>query len=131
MGLQEKRLAQTIQQKELPEFQAELHTITGFEPQVEILWDTFIAYDTYPLSRLTGSLFREITQALASICTDDLGKSLLKANLTTIRLENTDDEEKVVTSFEDKILYIKAQLVQGVYHMPGSSQIQELIEKKL
>jgi hypothetical protein len=131
MGLQEKRLAQQIQQNELPAFQAEIKQITGMEPKIEILWDTFIAYDTYPLSRQTGSVFRDIKNAFEGICKDDFGKEALNGNLDTIKIENTDNADNYACTYEHKVLYIKAQLVQGVYHTPSYSDIQEMIEKKL
>jgi hypothetical protein len=131
MGLVEKRLARQLQETAVPQFEAELKSITGFEPKVEILWDTFIAYDEYPLTRLEGSLLPEILTALRSICQDDLGREALQANLERIRLENTDDENGVDIRFADKELYIKVQLAGGVYRMHSAEQMQRLLERAL
>ena len=52
MGLQEKRLAKEIQTEKLPAFEAKIKEIAGYEINVDVDWDTFTAYDSYPLSRL-------------------------------------------------------------------------------
>lgn len=131
MGLQEKRLAKNIQDNVLPGFIAETKSITGFEPTLDINWDTFLAYDEYPLSRLEGDILPELLEVFKSICRDEMGREALQSALKTIRLENTDDEEGVELRFADGELYHKMQLAGNTYRRYAADQIITLIEKSL
>jgi hypothetical protein len=131
MGLTEKRLAKEIQDNDLPTFVSAVQQVTGFEPKVEIDWDSFTAYDSYPLTRLRDDLLPEILTAIQNICVDDMGKEALKAAMTTIRLENTDDREQVELQFADKVLYQKAQLAGSVYSRYNADNMTELLLKSL
>ena len=131
MGLAEKRLAKRIQDEILPGFETELKSLSGFAPRLEINWDSFIAYDEYPLSRLEGSVLPELLDVFRSICRDDLGKEALASALEVIKIENIDDENGVELSFENKVLYHKMQLAGGTYRMHSADQIISLLEKSL
>ncbi|MDX2282286.1 MAG: hypothetical protein NW218_22035 [Saprospiraceae bacterium] len=131
MGLQEKRLAKNIQDNVLPGFLEAVKTITGFEPKLDINWDSFIAYDEYPLSRLEGDIFPSLLEVFQSICRDEMGREALKSALKSIRLENTDDEEGVELRFADGELYHRMQLAGGTYRRHGADQIISLLEKSL
>ncbi|MFM9951946.1 MAG: hypothetical protein ACKV1O_28710 [Saprospiraceae bacterium] len=131
MGLQEKRLAKNIQDNVLPGFIAELTAIGGFEPSLEINWETFIAYDEYPLTRLEGDVLPGLLEVFKSICRDDMGREALQSALKTIRLENTDDESAVELRFADSELYHKMQLAGGTYRRFSEEQIIALLEKSL
>jgi hypothetical protein len=131
MGLTEKRLAKEIQDNDLPTFISAVQQAAGFELKVEIDWDSFTAYDTYPLTRLRDDLLPEILTTVQNICIDDMGKDALKAAMTTIRLENTDDSEQVKLQFADKVLYQKAQLAGSVYSRYNADNMTELLLKSL
>jgi hypothetical protein len=131
MGLTEKRLAKEIQDNDLPTFISAVQQAAGFELKVEIDWDSFTVYDTYPLTRLRDDLLPEILTTVQNICIDDMGKDALKAAMTTIRLENTDDSEQVKLQFADKVLYQKAQLAGSVYSRYNADNMTELLLKSL
>jgi hypothetical protein len=131
MGLTEKRLAKQLQDEAIPKFQAEIQAIAGYTPTLDINWDTFTAYDEYPLTRLEGDIFPELLEVFQSICRDDMGKEALKSALTTIRLENTDDEQGSILTFEKNVLYLKMQLAGNVYRRHSAEQITKLLERSL
>lgn len=74
MGLQEKRLAKDIQENALPAFMAEVKSVAGFEPELNIDWHTFTVYDEYPLSRLEGDILPGMIEVFKSICREIWGK---------------------------------------------------------
>lgn len=131
MGLAEKRLAKHIQDNVLPGFMEQVKSITGFEPMLEINWDTFTAYDEYPLSRLENDILPSLIEVFQSICRDDLGREALQSALKTIRLENTDDDNAVEVSFSDGVLYHRMQLAGGTYSRYSADHIIALLEKAL
>ncbi|HMN88508.1 MAG TPA: hypothetical protein PKD70_02300 [Saprospiraceae bacterium] len=131
MGLAEKRLAKQIQEQDIPAFQSEIRNLTGFEPQLEILWDTFTAFDEYPLTRLQNDILPGLVEVLQSICRDDMGKEALAGTLNTIRLENTDDSDRVTLTFEAGVLFHKMQLAGDTYSRYSVAQIIELLEQTL
>ncbi len=131
MGLAEKRLAKQIQEQDVPAFQSEIRNLTGFEPQLEILWDTFTAFDEYPLTRLQNSILPDLIEVFQSICRDDLGKEALAGALKTIRLENTDNPDGVTLTFEGGVLYHKMQLAGDTYSRYSVAQIIQLLEQAL
>jgi hypothetical protein len=131
MGLAEKRLAKQIQEQDMPNFQYKIKNPTGFEPELDILWYTFTAYDEYPLTRLQNTILPESVEGFQSICRDDLGKEALAGVLKTIRLENTDDQNAVTLTFEGGVLFYKVQLAGGTYSRYSTKQIIQLLEQVL
>lgn len=49
MGLAEKRLAESIKTGSLPALESKLNDLAGYPIKVAVDWNTFTAYDTYPL----------------------------------------------------------------------------------
>ncbi|WP_375578538.1 hypothetical protein ABWH96_16125 [Marivirga tractuosa] len=130
MGLQEKRLAKEIQAEKLPEFEAKVKEITGSDIKVDIDWDTFTAYDSYPLSRL-DIVFDDISSFLKKICADDLGKEALQEKLNTIKLTNTDNPEELKMELSDNVLSFKLQLAGSSFGAYTDSQIVSYVESQL
>jgi hypothetical protein len=131
MGLVERRLAKEIQDTKIPEFKAELKTVTGFEPELDIKWDTFIAFDEWPLNRLRDSMLPSIMEVMKNICIDDMGKDALKAGLTKIILVNTDKGDDVEIRYANKELYVCGQMAGDSHYSYGSDHIQTLLEKNI
>ncbi len=131
MGLAEKRLAKQIQEQDLPNFQSIIKNLTGFDPELDILWDTFTAYDEYPLTRLQNTILPELIEVFQSICRDGLGKEALEGALKTIRLENTHDQNEVTLTFEGGVLFHKVQLAGDTYSRYSTEQIIQLLEQAL
>lgn len=115
----------------LPAFQAELKSVLGFEPLLDIDWESFSAYDEYPLSRLEGDILPGLLGVFRSICRDDLGREALQSALNRIRLEHTDDEGAVELRFAGGELYHKMQLAGDTYRRHSEEQILALLEKAL
>lgn len=130
MGLAEKRLAKEIQTNQLPAFEAKVKEIVGSDVKVDIDWDTFTAYDSYPLSRL-DIVFSDLEGFLKKICSDDLGKEALQETLDTIKLTNTDNRDEVKMELKDKVLDLKFQLAGDSFSSYTDSQIADYVEKQL
>jgi glycerol dehydrogenase-like iron-containing ADH family enzyme len=131
MGLAEKRLAEKIKVEEFAPFITELHQITGSNIAVEINWDTFIAYDEYSLTRMKSNIFEVIIDAFKHICQDQLGKDAVAEGVSTIKIANSDDLEKLHFSFENKVVEVVVALGGGTYSCWGSGDYIKKIEEKL
>lgn len=131
MTLQEKRLIANIEEQELPKFKTQLKEILGFEPAVEINWDTFAGTDEFPFTRLTGVLFRDLGQGLKLIAKDQLGKGALQAAFDRIKIENTADPKETRYTLANKELFLKVQLAGSVMSSPNPSQFSDWLEKLL
>jgi hypothetical protein len=130
MGLAEKRLAESIKVEKLPEFEAKLKDKAGYDIKVDIDWNTFTAYNQYPLERL-DIIFDDLESFVKKICTDDMGKEALKEKLTTIHLTNTENNDEVNMELKDNTLYLTHQLVQSSFSSQTDSQIADYVEKLL
>jgi hypothetical protein len=131
MGLAEKRLAEKIKVEEFAPFLSEFHQITGSNIAVEINWDTFIAYDEYSLTRMKSNIFEALTDAFKHICQDQLGKDAIADGVSTIKITNTDDLEKLSFSFENKVVDITLALGGYITSSWGSDDYIKKIEEKL
>ena len=130
MGLAEKRLAESIKTEKLPEFEAKLKDKAGYDIKIDIDWNTFTAYDQYPLSRL-DIIFDDLESFVKKICSDDMGKEALQDKMTTIQLINTDNNDDVKMELKDKTLTLTVQLVQGSFSSQTDSQIASYVEPLL
>jgi hypothetical protein len=131
MGLAEKRLAEKIKVEEFAPFLTQLHQITGSNIAVEINWDTFVAYDEYSLNRMQSNVFEKITDAFKHICQDQLGKDAVAESISSIKIANSDDIDKLHFSFENKVIDIVVALGGGTYSAWDSSDLITKIEAKL
>lgn len=130
MGLAEKRLAQEIQNEKLPAFESKIKDISGYDIKVDIDWDTFTAYDTYPLSRL-DIVFDDLTGFVKKICADDLGKEALKEKMSTIKLTNTENADDLKMEFSGDVLDLRVKLAGDSFSAYSDSQIASYVEGQL
>ena len=130
MGLAEKRLAESIKTEKLPEFEAKLKDKAGYDIKIDIDWNTFTAYNEYPLSRL-DIIFDDLESFVKKICTDDMGKEALQEKMTTIHLTNTENNDEVKMELKDKTLFLTVQLVQSSFSSQTDSQITGYVESLL
>lgn len=130
MGLAEKRLAESIKTEKLPEFEAKLKDKAGYDIKIDIDWNTFTAYDQYPLERL-DIIFDDLESFVKKICSDDMGKEALQDKMTTIQLINTDNNSDVKMDLKDKTLTLTVQLVQASFSSQTDSQIASFVEPLL
>lgn len=127
MGLAEKRLAESIKTEKLPKFEEKLNERAGYPIKVDIDWNTFTAYDEYPLSRL-DIIFDDIESFVKKICVDDMGKEALKEKLSTIHLTNTDQREAVKMELKDNTFALTVQLAGGSFSSNTDSQMASYVE---
>lgn len=127
MGLAEKRAAEAFKTAELPAFEAKLKDSAGYDIKVDIDWDTFTAYDQYPLNRL-DVVFEDLESFVKKICSNDTGKEALQGKLSTIQLSNSDDDADVKMEFKDHTLSLTVQLVKDYFSMQTDSQIAKYVE---
>ncbi|PKB17158.1 hypothetical protein [Flavobacterium sp. 5] len=130
MGLAEKRTAESIKTEKLPAFEAKLKDKAGYDIKVDINWDTFTAYDQYPLSRL-DIVFDDLESFVKKICSDDMGKEALQDKMSTIQLTNSDNNDDVKMELKDNTLSLTVQLVQGSFSSQTDSQIANYVEALL
>ena len=131
MGLAEKRLAEGIKTDSLPKFKSDLQEISGFPIEVEINWDTFTAFDSYPLSRLENYVFNDVKEAIKKICQDDMGKEALKEKLSTINITNTDNPEAFYMELKDSTLYLTEKLYGDTFSNHMTNMVVDYIESQL
>jgi len=130
MGLAEKRLAESIKTEKLPQFEAKLKDKAGYDIKIDIDWDTFTAFNQYPLERL-DIIFDDLESFVKKICADDMGKEALKDKMTTIHLTNTENNDEVNMELKDNTLFLTLQLVQASFSSQTDSQIANYVEKLL
>lgn len=127
MGLAEKRAAEAIKTETIPVFLEKLKSIAGYDIALDIQWDTFTAYDQYPLSRL-DIVLSDIESFVKKICSDDMGKEALQDAMQSIKLINSDKNEDVKMELKNKVLSLTVQLVQGSFSSQTDSQIASYVE---
>ncbi|RAV98226.1 hypothetical protein [Pseudochryseolinea flava] len=130
MGLAEKRLAESIKSEKLPAFESKLNQIAGYPIKLDIDWNTFTAYDQYPLSRL-DIVFDDLESFVKKICKDDMGKEALKDKMEVIALVNTDSRDAVTMALNNKTLTLTMQLAGNTFTSQPDSQIADYVEKLL
>lgn len=130
MGLAEKRLAESIKVEKIPAFEAKLKDKAGYDIKVDVDWNTFTAYDEYPLSRL-DIVFDDLESFVKRICSDDMGKEALQEKMSTIHLTNSDNNDDVKMELKDNTLSLTVQLVQGSFSSQTDSQIASYVESQL
>ncbi|MFH6995444.1 hypothetical protein [Flavobacterium sp. FlaQc-48] len=130
MGLAEKRLAESIKVEKLPAFEAKLKERAGYDIKVDIDWNTFTAYDEYPLSRL-DIVFDDVASFVKKICSDDMGKEALKEKLNTIHFTNSENNDDVKMELKEDTLFLTVQLVQSSFNSQTDSQIANYVEALL
>lgn len=130
MGLAEKRLAESIKTEKLPAFEEKLKERAGYDIKVNIDWNTFTAYDEYPLSRL-DIVFDDLESFVKKICSDDMGKEALQESMTTIDITNKDDSSAVKMELKDETLFLNFQLAGSTFSSYTDSQIASYVEGKL
>jgi hypothetical protein len=134
MGLNEKRLAKEIKENKFPAFEKQLNDL--FPVKTTVDWDSFAAYDEWPLNRMEEYLFTPLTEAFTKITSDDIGKEALKEKITEINLKCTDKDEDQKLELKDKTLYYVVQLASlgggaGGFSSHGEDGIRRYIENLL
>ncbi|WP_130735748.1 hypothetical protein [Flavobacterium sp. J27] len=131
MGLAEKRLAATIQTDSLPKFESEIQELAGYPISVAINWETFTAFDSYPLSRLENYVFNDVKDAIKKICQDAIGKEALQEKVTCIHITNTDKSEAFQMELKDNTLFLTERLYGDTFSNHMTNMIVDYLEPLL
>lgn len=131
MGLAEKRKAEAIKTDALPKFESQLNEAAGYPINVEIDWNSFTAFDEYPLSRLENFVFGDVLGFVKKICADDMGKEALQDAMTTIHIKNTDQDSEFNVELKDKCLFLTEQLTGGAFSNHRTDMLVKFVEPKL
>ncbi|MBF01817.1 MAG: hypothetical protein CMP76_00820 [Flavobacterium sp.] len=131
MGLAEKRLAATIQTDALPKFISEIQEVATYPIAITIDWETFTAFDTYPLSRLENYVFNDVKEAIGKICSDAIGKEALQESVTTIHIRNTDQQDNFSMELKDKTLFLTERLYGDTFSNHMTNMIVDYLESVL
>lgn len=130
MGLAEKRKAEAIKTGDVPTWESKLSGYAGYPIKLDFNWDTFTAFDEYPLSRIEY-LYSDLEGAIKNICSDDMGKEALKEKVSTIHITNTDNDADMKMEIKDKTLFLTARLAGSSFNCHSTSQLTGYIESVL
>lgn len=110
MGLQEKRAITAFQENTFVDLVKEINAIAGYEPEVDVKWDTLAVADYGHLYNegFTKVYFDPLIATLKEIAADDLGIEALKETLKKIIIKNEGNfgSPKSAYSFADGVLTI-------------------------
>jgi hypothetical protein len=130
MGLEERRLMKSLQDKDIPERTAELAEITGSPIAYDIQWESF-ADDGEAIKFLDNVACHRINMALRSLCTDQLAKDAIRDTLKTIRIWNVKSEGERGMTFGGGVLELKYSYAKGLSGACSDREIYSTLEKGL
>jgi hypothetical protein len=93
MGLAERRAVLRFAEEDYPAWKEQIEQAAGFDVPVEVEWDE-LAVPDYASSYaefFPEVYFRPLTDALAAVTIDDLGKNAARDGLTKIVIRNSGD----------------------------------------
>jgi len=110
MGLQEKRAIAGFRENQFVNLVNELNTVAGYEPEIEVSWDTLgvEGYGDLYNEGFTKVYFEPLINALKEIAVDALGKEALKGTVKKVIIKNEGNfgSGKSAYSFSDGVLTI-------------------------
>ncbi|NRD18561.1 hypothetical protein HNV08_00765 [Winogradskyella eckloniae] len=136
MGLAEKRVAKAFEANEFESILKDIKNIVGKDITVNVDWKTL---STDGMSHLYNKAwpsvyFEPLTNALKSICQDDMGKDALNDELETIIIKNEAGNSSANTwaSFENKTLTLDHKPTTNVHYVAERTKsLQTLLENNL
>ncbi|MDP5231849.1 MAG: hypothetical protein NWQ38_15755 [Cellulophaga sp.] len=136
MGLAERRIAKDFQENEYQAFLKEIQEIVGKEITVEVSWDTLSVDGMSHLYKECWPqvYFQPLTQALKSICEDEMGKEAIADELQKIIIKNEEgiSSESRWASFSDKILVLDHKPTTNINQIDArANKLQKLLEDSL
>jgi hypothetical protein len=143
LGLAERRALKEYQDTQFPEIKKGIETAAGFAVALDIKWDQIAKVgqsDVYKEDIYWGTtIFNPLTQALASIASDKMGKDALKSKLKKVVVIH--DEKTAPASnfpngltFKDGVLTINwtpYSNTDDTFVVERVKAIKDLIESKL
>lgn len=125
-----KNLVEKIKKEQVPVFAQSIADVTGVKKTIAINWDSFSAYDEYPLNRMKDDLFESVVNAFKELCENAEYKKSINTKITNLELICTDDLQKQKIAFSKNTLTLTVQLADnkaGVYSTIGKDQLSEYI----
>lgn len=130
MGLQERRLIQTLQQDTLPARSAEIAEICGVAVPYEVDWDS-LGQDGQALNFVDNTACHRLNMALRVICLDEMGKQAVREGLKQVKLVNVATPELKQLRFAGGVLEIHNAFAHGAQGMHSDGEIRALLEAGL
>lgn len=130
MGLQERRMIQTLQQVTLPARSAEIAEICGQAVPYEVDWDS-LGQDGQALNFVDNTACHRLNMALRMICLDELGKQAVREGLQQVKLVNVATPELKQLRFANGVLEIHNAFAHGALGMHSDGEIRAVLEAGL
>ncbi|MBH9579243.1 hypothetical protein [Inhella proteolytica] len=130
MGLQERRMIQTLQQETLPARSAEIAEICGQAVPYEVDWDS-LGQDGQALNFVDNTACHRLNMALRVICLDEMGKQAVREGLKQVKLVNVATPELKQLRFANGVLEIHNAFAHGAQGMHSDGEIRAVLEAGL
>lgn len=129
MGLAERRLVTAAQEQEFKPFEAKVKEICGFDVKLTFDWAALENNSQCQWicenKKVSSYIFERVTDALKSVCADDMGKTAARERLKEIQMFPAAGDPE----FANGILTVRNDVTgNGAY---DAAQIQAVIEKGL
>jgi hypothetical protein len=108
MGLVEKRIAAALQKDQFPGWKKMVLEAAGSKLEFDIVWEELVKEgfsDWYP-KNIEYNFFGPLTEALDSICADDLGKEAFSAKIKKISIGSKRSWSSLQAKVEGSTLYL-------------------------
>ncbi len=130
MGLQERRMIQTLQQETLPARSAEIAEICGQAVPYEVDWDS-LGQDGQALNFVDNTACHRLNMALRVICLDEMGRQAVREGLKQVKLVNVATPERKQLRFAGGVLEIHNAFAHGALGMHSDGEIRQVLEAGL
>jgi hypothetical protein len=108
MGLVEKRIAAALQKDQFPAWKKMVVDVAGSKLEFDVMWEELVKEgfgDWYP-KNVEYNFFGPLSEALESICSDDLGKDAFAAKIKKISIGSKRSWSSLQAKVEGSTLYL-------------------------
>jgi hypothetical protein len=108
MGLVEKRIAAALQKEQFPAWKKMVVDVAGTKLEFDVMWEELVKEgfgDWYP-KNIEYNFFGPLTEALESICSDDLGKDAFASKIKKISIGSKRSWSSLQAKVEGNTLYL-------------------------
>ncbi|MEJ2611818.1 MAG: hypothetical protein P8179_17510 [Candidatus Thiodiazotropha sp.] len=128
MGLEEKKMRNTLEKEIIPEVSTDLKAALGTDVEIKINWDSFEAIDS--LREIQHQVLGRIVEGVKSLCEDDFAKGEAAEQFKTIEVNNLSSLDDKKVEFANNTLTIQTTWADfGNIFTPGD--IKSAIEAGL
>ena len=110
MGLVEKRIAAALQKESFPAWKKQVLDKASTSLEFEVAWDELVKEgfaEAYP-KNVEYNFFAPLTTALASVCSDDIGKEAFAAKIKKVHIGSKRSWCSLEVKVEGTTLYMDA-----------------------